>query len=116
LAPFYRVEDVLSHRYTEWVAQKLIQRIHIDIRTLDIVDEAWSVIAPSLVVHGERDTTIPIQSGQRVYDALGSKDKTFLRIPDGGHEDFWSKNQPVYEGLTLRETVRRFFIVHLAAP
>ena len=44
-----------------------------------------NVTAPVLIVHGDRDTVIPIQSGERLY-ALIAGPKRFLRIPGAGHE------------------------------
>ena len=45
-----------------------------------------NVTAPVLIVHGDRDAVIPIQSGERLY-ALIAGPKRFLRIPGAGHED-----------------------------
>jgi fermentation-respiration switch protein FrsA (DUF1100 family) len=39
---------------------------------------------PVLIVHGDRDGTIPFVFGQRLY-ALANTPKTFARIPGGGH-------------------------------
>src|SRR5215470_17848626 len=45
-----------------------------------------NVTAPVLIVHGDRDTVIPIESGEQLY-ALIAGPKRFLRVPGGGHED-----------------------------
>ncbi len=39
-----------------------------------------------LIVHGDRDTVIPIESGERLY-ALTKAPKRFLRVSGAGHED-----------------------------
>jgi len=44
------------------------------------------VNAPLLVLHGERDATIPIAFGERLF-ALAHEPKQFVRFPDGGHND-----------------------------
>jgi uncharacterized protein len=44
------------------------------------------VTAPVLVLHGERDTVVPIRYGERLY-ALISAPKKFVRLPDGHHSD-----------------------------
>jgi fermentation-respiration switch protein FrsA (DUF1100 family) len=44
------------------------------------------VTAPVLILHGERDTVIPIGSGERLYGLIKSP-KRFARFRDGGHED-----------------------------
>ena len=44
------------------------------------------VTAPVLVLHGERDTVVPIAFGERLY-ALIKSPKRFVRFRDGSHED-----------------------------
>lgn len=45
-----------------------------------------SVKVPLLFMHGGRDATIPIASGERLF-ALASEPKQFIRFPAGGHND-----------------------------
>jgi fermentation-respiration switch protein FrsA (DUF1100 family) len=45
-----------------------------------------NVAVPVLIVHGDRDTVIPIQSGEQLF-ALAQDPKRFLRVPGAGHED-----------------------------
>jgi len=49
-----------------------------------------NVTAPVLIVHGDRDTVIPIESGERLY-ALAEDPKRFLRVPGAGHEDLGTR-------------------------
>lgn len=42
---------------------------------------------PLLVIHGERDSLIPVANGQKLYDASPSNNKHIARIPDVGHND-----------------------------
>jgi uncharacterized protein len=44
------------------------------------------VTAPLLIMHGERDATIPIDFGERLF-ALAHEPKQFVRFPNGGHAD-----------------------------
>jgi fermentation-respiration switch protein FrsA (DUF1100 family) len=44
------------------------------------------VTVPVLILHGERDTVIPIRFGERLY-ALIKSPKRFVRSRDGSHED-----------------------------
>src|SRR5262245_34198640 len=44
------------------------------------------VTAPVLILHGARDTIVPIESGERLY-ALIKSPKRFVRFANGGHED-----------------------------
>jgi uncharacterized protein len=45
-----------------------------------------NVTVPVLIVHGDRDTVIPIESGERLF-ALAHEPKRFLRVTGAGHED-----------------------------
>jgi fermentation-respiration switch protein FrsA (DUF1100 family) len=45
-----------------------------------------NVTAPVLILHGERDRTIPIRFGQRLYE-LARDPKQMVRFPEGGHDD-----------------------------
>lgn len=42
---------------------------------------------PLLVIHGERDTLIPVENGQALYDASPAAHKRIVRIPNAGHND-----------------------------
>jgi pimeloyl-ACP methyl ester carboxylesterase len=42
---------------------------------------------PLLVIHGEDDNVLPVDNGQRIYDASPSTRKTLLRVPGAGHND-----------------------------
>ena len=44
------------------------------------------VKAPILVLHGERDSIVPIEFGERLY-ALAPGPKRMVRFPQGGHVD-----------------------------
>jgi len=44
------------------------------------------VKAPVLILHGDHDTVVPIESGERLY-ALITAPKRFVRFPGSGHED-----------------------------
>jgi fermentation-respiration switch protein FrsA (DUF1100 family) len=44
------------------------------------------VAAPVLIMHGERDTIVPIAFGERLY-AMITAHKRFERFPEGGHND-----------------------------
>ena len=44
------------------------------------------VTAPLLVLHGERDWTVAIRFGERLF-ALAREPKRMLRFPKGGHKD-----------------------------
>lgn len=45
------------------------------------------IISPLLVIHGEEDKVIPIEHGQMLYDAATMPHKSFLRVPNAGHNN-----------------------------
>jgi fermentation-respiration switch protein FrsA (DUF1100 family) len=49
-----------------------------------------NVKVPVLIVHGDRDTVIPIESGERLYSLIEGP-KRFLRIPGAGHDDIGTR-------------------------
>jgi fermentation-respiration switch protein FrsA (DUF1100 family) len=51
------------------------------------------VTAPVLVVHGVRDTVVPIRFGERLYELIRAP-KRFLRLPNAGHNDHDSHGLP----------------------
>jgi hypothetical protein len=42
---------------------------------------------PLLVVHGERDTIVPVEAGRRVFQDAPSPRKTFVALPGARHND-----------------------------
>ncbi len=44
------------------------------------------VAAPVLIMHGDRDLTIPVRFGERLF-SLAREPKQFVRFPEGGHDD-----------------------------
>jgi uncharacterized protein len=49
-----------------------------------------NIKVPLLIVHGDRDTVVPIESGERLY-ALAEEPKRFLRVAGAGHEGLGSR-------------------------
>ena len=79
-APFTSAADVGAAAYpfapVRWVMK---DSLHSDERIA-------RVSVPLLVLHGERDTMIPIAFGERLF-ALAREPKRMVRFPDGGHVD-----------------------------
>ena len=44
------------------------------------------ITAPMLIMHGARDTIVPIASGERLYSLITGP-KQFVRFPRGDHND-----------------------------
>lgn len=45
------------------------------------------VTLPTLVIHGENDTLIPVAHGKTLYENAPSEHKTLITIPNAGHND-----------------------------
>jgi fermentation-respiration switch protein FrsA (DUF1100 family) len=78
-APFTSAADVAARRYPFVPVRWLMKdQFRSDLRIV-------SVAAPLLVLHGGRDTVVPIEYGERLF-GLAREPKRFVRFPDGEHE------------------------------
>jgi fermentation-respiration switch protein FrsA (DUF1100 family) len=78
-APFTSAVDLAARRYpfvpVRWLMKDQFRSdLHIA-----------AVAAPLLVLHGARDTIVPIEFGERLF-ALAHEPKRFVRFPGGEHE------------------------------
>jgi fermentation-respiration switch protein FrsA (DUF1100 family) len=55
----------------------------------DSLSRADALRAPLLVIHGTRDTLIPIEMGRALFAAAPATDKRFLAVKGAGHNDLW---------------------------
>jgi fermentation-respiration switch protein FrsA (DUF1100 family) len=79
-APYTSMVDVVgSHFPIVPVGWLLRDRFHSDERIA-------RVMTPLLIMHGERDLTIPIRFGERLF-GLAPGPKRMVRFPEGGHND-----------------------------
>jgi uncharacterized protein len=79
-APYTSVADVAAMNFWFLPVRLLLKdQFHSDWRI-------GKVTAPVLVFHGDKDDTIPIAFGQRLYSLVTSP-KCFVRFADGGHID-----------------------------
>jgi uncharacterized protein len=81
-APYTSIADVASSRLqyrlvpVRWL---LRDQFHSDERIA-------AVTAPLLIMHGGRDSTVPIRFGERLF-ALAHEPKEFVRFPEGRHDN-----------------------------
>jgi uncharacterized protein len=79
-APFTSAVDLAARRYPFVPVRWLMKdQFRSDLRVA-------SVAVPLLVLHGARDTIVPIEYGERLF-GLAREPKRFVRFPQGGHED-----------------------------
>ena len=64
--------------------------------------ERWAtkVSVPTLVVHGDRDYYVPMEHGQRIFNALPGDDKQWLVVPGGGHRGVLSTPMQLYAAMS----------------
>jgi alpha-beta hydrolase superfamily lysophospholipase len=53
---------------------------------------------PTLVIHGESDTLIPVTDGKALFEACGAKEKRLVTIPGGHHNDVMMVDMQRYFG------------------
>ncbi len=54
------------------------------------------IAMPTLIIHAEYDRIIPFAEGRELYEASGSADKRFLKIPNAGHNDVFQEGMEAY--------------------
>ena len=83
-APFTSAADVGARHYW-FVPVRLFMKdqFRSDLR-------ASKVMAPVLVVHGEKDAVVPITLGERLYGLIQAP-KRFVRVAGGGHNDLGAR-------------------------
>jgi pimeloyl-ACP methyl ester carboxylesterase len=69
----------------------------------DSIAKVRSLAIPALYIHGTNDDFIPPAMSQRLYEATSSK-KQIVLIPNGGHNNNASTNEPLY-----LNSIRSFF-------
>ena len=71
-------------------------------------EKIQSITLPFLVIHGERDDLVPVETAIDLYDTVGSQDKSMELIPRAGHNDLlWVGREQYFEA------VRKFLAEHV---
>jgi len=79
-APYTSIADIAAAAFPILPVRWLLRdQFHSDERIA-------GVTAPLLIMHGEKDSTISIAFGERLF-ALAREPKQFVRFPEGGHND-----------------------------
>jgi pimeloyl-ACP methyl ester carboxylesterase len=61
------------------------------------IDKIGKVDAPILMMHGEKDNTIPVELGRRLRDAARAGSVHWVEIPGGSHSRLHSEAPEVYQ-------------------
>jgi hypothetical protein len=79
-APFTRLADVASAHYPAFLVGLLLRDRY------DSLSRIAAAKAPLLVLHGERDTIIPVAFGRALFEAANPPKESWF-APRGGHND-----------------------------
>jgi alpha-beta hydrolase superfamily lysophospholipase len=66
-----------------------------------------SIRTPTLIIHGEHDTLVPVQEAQELYQNSAAEDKTILMIPNADHNTLIALGQEQYF-----QTIETFIKAH----
>ncbi|MFN7334059.1 MAG: alpha/beta hydrolase, partial [bacterium] len=80
---FSSIVDVAAWHYPMFPVRWLIRN-----RFLSI-DRISNYSGKLLQLHGDADTIVPLKFGKKLFDACPSTSKTFLQVPELGHNDEW---------------------------
>jgi len=115
----------MAHDYPDGFRGLIVESGFTELLKLSIVPDAFTKLAepinslqkmhdvqlPLLVIHGERDTLIPVEHGQALYDASPATIKRIARIARAGHNDLL-----VFGISTYFDAIEQFVTDVLAKP
>ncbi len=53
----------------------------------ECLERIKKTLLPTLIIHGERDSLVPLENAREIYQHLGAKEKRLLVIPSATHND-----------------------------
>jgi alpha-beta hydrolase superfamily lysophospholipase len=66
-----------------------------------------SISKPTLIIHGEKDSRIPVDEAKELYENSAAKDKRLVIIPDADHGDLFIVGKEQYYK-AIREFVKNY--------
>ncbi|MGH7378363.1 MAG: alpha/beta hydrolase, partial [Candidatus Methylomirabilales bacterium] len=79
-SPFTSLTDVAARHYPYLPVRLLLKDRY------ESLEKIARVSCPVLVIHGDRDSIIPIAQGRKLFEAVPGR-KAFLEVPGGDHND-----------------------------
>lgn len=80
-SPFYNIIEVGKSRFPFLPVRSLL---HYTFPTNEYINE---VKAPITIYHGTNDKVIKFDFGKKLFESIQKKNKSFIRVPNGGHND-----------------------------
>jgi fermentation-respiration switch protein FrsA (DUF1100 family) len=53
----------------------------------ECLERIKKIFLPTLIIHGERDSLVPVENAKEIYQHLGAEEKELLIIPSATHND-----------------------------
>ena len=78
---FDRLVDVGAKKYPFLPVRFLMRNPYDSMQRIQNYD------GPLVQIHGTSDTLIPIEHGKNLFDAASTSDKSWIAVPDLGHND-----------------------------
>lgn len=85
-APFTSIADLVSMQFPSEDLSGLITQ------KWESTAHAPGLVQPLLILHGSQDHTVPITMGRHIFELVGSTEKEFLEIDNGGHSGLWTSD------------------------
>jgi uncharacterized protein len=79
--PFYSLSDVAKYRFPIFPVKKMLKY------NFPSYTYIQDVKCPIIIFHGTDDNIIPYASGEKLFDSIVQKKKTFFTIENGGHNN-----------------------------
>jgi len=86
VSPFSTMERVVQSKYIIYPASLLLTEKYDNLKWLKNFNGSVRII------HGNSDSIIPHELSQELFDNIPSKDKEYVLIEGGGHNDLWGSN------------------------
>jgi alpha-beta hydrolase superfamily lysophospholipase len=85
-SPWTTLAEVAAVHFPAWLTGPLLGDRY------DNLSAAGEIHCPTLVVHGELDTLVPVEHGRRVFAAFGGP-KRWLEVEGAGHNDLFARDE-----------------------
>lgn len=91
-----RLSGVEFKFISDWALAAAGRKASFDPDHVKPVDSSQRITHPALIIHGTKDEHIPISLGKRNFEALSSKDKTWLEIDGANHNNVYQIGGEAY--------------------
>lgn len=54
------------------------------------------ITMPALIIHGEYDSIVPLEQGEKIYRNIGSQEKRLVIVPDADHNNIFEVGADLY--------------------